>query len=113
MGYEQSNEIVKRTERFPNDVNHSVMDHDQDLKWVMPPLETQCNSHHISPFIQQSCSFIEHHALDTIGVFRQNGDIDASRRLMHAVIDGGCLSDYVTQYHIPYCDVCQSLKVNM
>lgn len=104
---------MKRPEGFRNHVNHSEMDGVHNPKWVMPPLENQSNSHHVSSFMEQSCLYIEQNALDTIGIFRQNGDIDVSERLMHAVIDGACLSDYTTQYHISCYDVCQSLKVRM
>lgn len=113
LGNNKSDEIVKRPEGFRNHVNHSEMDGAHNPKWVMPPLENQSNSHHVSSFMEQSCLYIEQNALDTIGIFRQNGDIDVSERLMHAVIDGACLSDYTTQYHISCYDVCQSLKVRM
>ena len=57
-------------------------------EWEMPLLELQCGEDHIAFFIQQTCSYLEENELDTVGIFRQNGDSQRSLLLMHDIVDG-------------------------
>ena len=77
----------------------------------MPLLELQCGEDHIAFFIQQTCSYLEENDLDTVGIFRQNGDSQRSLLLMHDIVDGKEVIDAISFYQATVFDICQSMKV--
>ena len=83
------------------------------LPWQMPPLSSQCSSNNPSSFIQQACEYLEENHLDTVGLFRQNGNQATSMQLMQEVIDGATLEECVALHHMQVADVCQSIKVQI
>ena len=80
-------------------------------EWEMPLLELQCGEDHIAFFIQQTCSYLEENELDTVGIFRQNGDSQRSLLLMHDIVDGREVIDAIGVYCATVFDICQSMKV--
>ena len=80
-------------------------------EWEMPLLELQCGEDHIAFFIQQTCSYLEENELDTVGIFRQNGDSQRSLLLMHDIVDGREVIDAIGMYCATVFDICQSMKV--
>ena len=80
-------------------------------EWEMPLLELQCGEDHIAFFIQQTCSYLEENELDTVGIFRQNGDSQRSLLLMHDIVDGREVIDAIGIYCATVFDICQSMKV--
>ena len=80
-------------------------------EWEMPLLELQCGEDHIAFFIQQTCSYLEENELNTVGIFRQNGDSQRSLLLMHDIVDGREVIDAIGIYCATVFDICQSMKV--
>ena len=80
-------------------------------EWEMPLLELQCGEDHIAFFIQQTCSYLEENELDTVGIFRQNGDSQRSLLLMHDIVDCREVIDAIGVYCATVFDICQSMKV--
>ena len=80
-------------------------------EWEMPLLELQCSEDHIAFFIQQTCSYLEENDLDTVGIFRQNGDSQRSLLLLHDIVDGKEVIDAISFYQATVFDICQSMKV--